>query len=196
MSDKSALWGDWAAYHKALNDEHAEPVREPDEPIRVIQPGRELDGTEKAALKGTLGSLFKRLNGRGWTVRVGYSRAWNPAVRYENDGDDYSKGDVRYAAFEADCWEVFAHKSAAGATVGLHATWAQKDGKPLSFLGARTLDPYLGEEWRPTASKPRKQRDWEAEEGVPAPMSFTEWLKLVAPTEAELKKRKKEAADG
>lgn len=199
MSDKSELWGDWAAYFEDMKAGQTESDREddlPDEPITVLEPGRELSEIEVRGLKGSPGSLIKRLIEHHWDIRVGHSVAQVPATLFVDSTESHNRGDVRYAAYVADIYEVLATKRANGGLLALHCHWKGKDGGSPSLTGARTYDPILGLEWRPRAASSRPQLDWEAKEGVAPPMGFTPWLKIVAPTKAELKKKHeaKEAA--
>lgn len=164
------------------------------EPIIVLEPGRELDAAEIAQLKGALGSVIRRVLARDWRVRVGVSVAQMPAVLYETDGEGHNAGEVRYQPYVSTIYEVLAGLNWKGRVVGFHATWARKNDGSVSFQGARTTDLLYGEVWRPTASKPRKPRDWEVKEAVDPPMAFNAWVKQFAATDAEIRKKQKEEA--
>lgn len=176
---------------KADEDEAPEAV-----PIVVLEAGRELTEIEMRALKGTLGGMIKRLAGHAWEIRVGRSVAQNPAVLYATNSGDHNKGDVRYAAYVAEVFEVFAVKRADGGVLAAHSSWTAKGAESAKLTGARTYDPILGHEWRPRTSSSRPQLDWEKDEGVTPPMGLNQWFAIVAPTPAEIKKRQatKEAA--
>ena len=163
----------------------------------ILRTGRTLTDRALAHLKGAPSAVIKRLIGCGWEVRVGWAKCFIPAVRYaaaskEGAATEYSKGDVRYASHELETFIVSARKVAPVGRMALEATWTRKNGASFTFEGARTNDPILGEEWRPKASSPRPAYEWEIEEGIEPPVGFNTWLKMVAPTAAETKKRKAE----
>lgn len=184
----------WDKYDRMLAERAAEAAaEESEEPIEILTPGYEMDAAERQAVKGTAGSLNKRLTGQGWAVRMFRAVARIPAVLFVSDSEEgdvspHRKGDVRYAAHDLETLILFAQKSAGGSSMAVHATWERKDGGSYKFAGSTTFDPVLGREWRPRASTPRPQLDWEKEEGVHPPMGLNQWLQLVAPKPVPKKK--------
>lgn len=188
---------DWVAYFRRYDAERAAanaPEAETDATPVILRTGRVLSEQALQHLKGAPAALVKRLRARGWEVRVGWARCFIPAVLYasnskEGGASEYNKGDVRYPAHRLETFIVSGRKLADENSMAVEATWTRKEGLTFAFQGARTRDPILGAEWRPRASSPRPQLDWEKEEGVSPPMGLNQWLAIVAPTAAEVKKR-------
>lgn len=201
----------WEDYFRAYNDQQAADKRAkagvPDEDAEpapesvVLAPGAL--ATDLAALPGKPGTLARRLVAAGWEVRVGVSSTWQPPTLYatgsEEDAEEqYNAGDVRFEEHLLDFFEVMAVKRGGGDLMAFHGTWVRKSPtaprKPggMSFKGAKTYDPILGYEWRPTATKPRKL--YFAELGVydEGPLGFDQWLDIVCPKPEPKKRTKKE----
>lgn len=187
----------WDVYFDRMRAERAAAEATEEEvdmtPV-ILRSGRVLSDRALQHLKGAPGALVKRLRSQGWDVRVGWARCFMPAVLYaanskEGGASEYNKGDVRYPAHRLETFIVSGRKLAEANSMAIEATWTRKEGLTFSFQGARTRDPILGEEWRPRAASPRPQLDWEKAEGVTPPMGLSQWLAIVAPTAAELKKR-------
>lgn len=163
----------------------------------VLTPRSELEHPETAP--GAAGTLAKRLQLHGWTVRVWTSLCAVEAVLFVADSEEGAKdphlaGDIRYEAHDLESVVVVGVKRASGHMLALDATWERKlrDGKSptSSFQGATTYDPYLGRQWRTTVTKPRDPYAWEIQERIPGTPGLGQWLDMVAPKPETPPKRK------
>lgn len=203
LSPEGTHWDDYFAKYGI--GRAAKLAEEPEEeasaePV-ILRTGRVLSDQALQHLKGAPSALIKRLRPHGWEIRVGWARCFIPAVRFaanskEGSASEHNKGDVRFPAHRLETFVVSARKTAGDAAMALEATWTRKEGLAFTFQGARTRDPILGSEWRPRAASQRPPLDWEQAEGIAPPLGLSQWLAIVAPTPAELKKRQtlKEAA--
>ena len=181
-------WNEYFRAAKAVG-QSTEEDEEPEPEVEVLEAGHDVDPAALSA-RSKPAQVAKRLIARGWEVRARQSRVRVPAVLYKSDGDDHQKGDVRYPEFDLETTCLLGVKRAAGKMLAVEATWTSKEG----FVMAKTYDPFLGLEYRVGYTKGRKPNSIEVEEGMTAPIGLEQWLRMMAPTEAERKKREKEAA--
>ena len=188
----------WSAYFARIRaqrtvDEETDVADEGPAVVEVLEAGHDVD---PLSLAGKPGSLARRLVKAGWDVKSRESLAHYPAVLFLADSKEgakaeHKKGDVRFIAHQLATTILFAVKRGSDESVGqmlaFQATWERKhkDGAPkpegISFIAAETYDPILGREWRPTATRPRPPREWEAAEGIEGPIGFLQWLDIVCP---------------
>jgi hypothetical protein len=167
--------------------------------VGVTRPGRLLgpEAIKRLPSRSTVAQIVKRLHAASWDVRVAWSKAYVTSVRYVDDSaedaaEPHQKGDVRYPGHFLETLVLLAAKKVEGGSMAMSASFTKKGAGSWSFEGAETYDPWLERVWRSSQTKPRPQRDWEKADDVPAPIGLTEWLKIVAPTAAELKKKQRE----
>lgn len=175
-------WNAMQAADRARREKEALP----DEPIKILQPSKPLPDPLRAP--GAAGLLAKRLAGGGWEVSASQSRSAVPATLYASDSEEgakmpYRKGDVRFAAHELESVTVIGTKRDASGKIRMvvDAHWTRKVGGNFTFQGAKTFDPVLGLQWRPTVKTERKPREWEIEEGVTPPWGLNQWISVVCP---------------
>lgn len=187
----SELWGvdEWRPYFHAYDASLAPEEEVAPEEIEILEPAYELPEPQKAP--GAPGTLAKRLASAGWSVRARASAVRAPAVLYATAGDDHNKGDVRYSAHKLETFQVIGKKAASGKMLAVVAQWERKEGGGMKFTSAITHDPYLGQEYRPSVTKPRPQREWEKQEDVQPPLGLNQWLDILCPKPAPKNKETK-----
>lgn len=172
----------WHDYFTQMRDARKIPEAEESEPARpvILDPWHRLEDPASAlSARSAAGQLYKRLSGAGWDVIAAQGRVRMPATLYVNASEDgeHQAGDVLYPEHELTSTRVLGCKRVNG-RIGLavEANWTSK-----GFVCAKTFDPVLGRQWITTVTKPRKQREWEKEEGAAPTWGLNQWLSVVCP---------------